>query len=250
MASIKLDAVSVDIPIYNSSNRSLKNNIISAATGGQIKVREGGRVSVRALDQVTLHIEHGARIALIGHNGSGKSTILRVMAGIYEPTGGRVAVEGQVAPLFDFGFGMDGDSTGWENIMLRGVLLGLSQSEVRERIDEIAAVSDLGEFFDMPIRTYSAGMVTRLAFAVSTSVKTDILLIDEGIGAGDAAFLERAKARMTTFIGEAGLLVLASHSDALIREWCDTAVWMEHGCIRQHGPIDDVIAAYHQSLHA
>lgn len=248
MASIHLDNVTVDIPIYNTGNRSLKNNIIAAATGGQIKVREGGKLSVRALEQLTLHVEHGSRVGLIGHNGSGKSTMLRVMAGIYEPSSGDVRTEGHVAPLFDIGFGMDPDSTGWENIMLRGMLIGLSNSEIRERMDEIAEVSELGEFLDIPVRTYSAGMITRLAFAVSTSVRADILLIDEGIGAGDAAFIQKAKTRMESFIGGAGLLVLASHSDGLIREWCDWAVWMEHGRIRMQGAVDEVLAAYHHHV--
>jgi ABC-type polysaccharide/polyol phosphate transport system ATPase subunit len=250
MPSIILDNVSVDIPIFNAGNRSLKNNIISVATGGQIKVRDGGRLSVRAIDGLSLKLEHGTRLALIGHNGAGKSTILRVMAGILEPSGGRVRIEGHVAPVFDIGFGMDGDSTGWENIMLRGLLLGLTQEEVKERIDGIAALSDLGEFLDMPLRTYSSGMVTRLAFAVSTSIKADILLIDEGIGAGDAAFLQKAKERIRQFIGGAGLLVLASHVEELILEWCDTALWMEHGKGRMLGPINEVLAAYRASIQA
>jgi len=249
MASIKFESVSVDIPIFNASNRSLKNNVISAATGGQIRPSiDGARVAVRAIDDLSLTLEHGSRVALIGHNGAGKSTILRVMAGIYPPTSGCVTVEGDVAPMFDLGFGMDPDATGWDNIILRGMLLGYSKQEIQRRADEIGAISDLGEFLDMPLRTYSSGMATRLAFAVSTSIRPDILLIDEGIGAGDAAFLQQAKERMRTFIGEAGLLVLASHSDELLRQWCTTALWMEHGRVRMHGDIEEVLAAYHASI--
>ncbi len=248
MASIHFQNVSVDIPVFNATNRSLKNNIISAATGGQISPRDTKRMSVRAIDGLTLNLEHGTRIGLVGHNGAGKSTMLRVMAGIYAPTSGRVAVEGDVAPMFDLAFGMDPDATGWDNIILRGRLLGFTKSEIRQRMDEIGAVSDLGHFLDMPMRTYSTGMATRLAFAVSTSIRPDILLIDEGIGAGDAAFLQQAKERMRSFIGEAGLLVIASHSDELLRQWCTTALWMEHGRMRMHGAIEEVLSAYQQSI--
>lgn len=248
MASLVLDNVSVDIPVYNAASRSLKKNLLSVATGGQIKGRDGGRLAVRAVDNLSYTFEHGARVGLIGHNGAGKTTLLRVMAGIYEPTGGRVCIEGKVAPVFDIGFGMDPDSTGWENIILRGVILGLTLSEIRAKQNEIAEVSELGEFLDMPIRAYSAGMMTRLAFAVSTSVRAEILLVDEGIGAGDAAFFEKAKKRLEGFIENAGLLVLASHSLELMRTWCDTAVWMDHGKGRMYGKVDDVIAAYKESL--
>ncbi len=248
MASIKFETVSVDIPVFNASNRSLKNNVISAATGGQIRPRNSGRISVRAIDALSLDLQHGARVGLIGHNGAGKSTLLRVIAGIYAPTAGRVTVDGDVAPMFDLGFGMDPDATGWDNIVLRGRLLGYSKSEINAKTKDIALVSDLGEFLDMPLRTYSAGMATRLAFAVSTSIRPDILLIDEGIGAGDAAFLVQARERMKRFIGEAGLLVLASHADEMLRQWCDTGIWMEHGRMRMQGDIEDVLAAYHESL--
>jgi ABC-2 type transport system ATP-binding protein/lipopolysaccharide transport system ATP-binding protein len=250
MASIRFDAVSVDIPIFNASNRSLKNNVISAATGGQIQPRDSGRLSVRAVDQLSPSLEHGTRVGLVGHNGAGKSTILRIMAGIYAPTAGRVSVSGDVASMFDLAFGMDPDATGWDNIILRGMLLGYSKQEIQRRADEIGAISDLGEFLDMPLRTYSTGMATRLAFAVSTSIRPEILLIDEGIGAGDAAFLQQAKERMRSFVSEAGLLVLASHADDLLRQWCTTAIWMEHGRMRMHAGIDEVLDAYHDSLTA
>lgn len=244
MASIQFENVVVDIPVFNATNRSLKNNVISAATGGQIKPRDGGKLAVRAIDGLDLTLDHGARVGLIGHNGAGKSTILRVIAGIYEPTGGAVRVEGEVAAMFDIGFGMDPDATGWDNIVLRGMLLGYSRREINARLEAIGEETGLGEFLDMPLRTYSAGMSTRLAFAVSTSITPDILLIDEGIGAGDAAFIAQAKERLKRFIGDAGLLVMASHTDSLLREWCDTGLWMEHGRLKMAGPIEDVLAAY------
>ncbi|WP_062228839.1 ABC transporter ATP-binding protein [Aureimonas frigidaquae] len=248
MTSIFLDNVSIDIPIFNAGSRSLKNNILSMATGGQIRAQGGARVSVRAVESLSLDLKEGARLALIGHNGAGKTTLLRAMAGIFEPTAGRIRVTGRVAPVFDIGFGMDPDATGWDNILLRGVLLGLNLKEIRSRQDEIAAASELGEFLDMPLRTYSAGMATRLAFAVSTSVRADILLIDEGVGAGDAAFIQKAKQRLNAFIAEAGILVLASHSDELLREWCNTGLWMEHGKVRAYGAFEDVLEAYHKAI--
>lgn len=249
MASLFLENVTVDIPIYDARNRSLKNNLLGAATGGQIKPGENsGRVVIRAVDDLSLDLEHGSRIGLVGHNGAGKSTILRTMAQIYEPTVGRVMVDGSVASMFDIGFGMDPEATGWENIVLRGMLLGYSRREIEQKSAEIGATTGLGEFLDMPMRTYSSGMSTRLAFAVSTSIRPDILLIDEGIGAGDAAFLTQANERMRSFIGDAGVLVVASHSDDLLRAWCVEGLWMEHGKMRLRGPIEEVLAHYHQSL--
>jgi ABC-2 type transport system ATP-binding protein/lipopolysaccharide transport system ATP-binding protein len=248
MASINLQNVSIDIPILDVSSRSLKNNVLAAVTGGQIKPGAGSKkVVIRAIEDLTLDLSHGMRIGLIGHNGAGKSTILRVMAGIYEPTAGSVRVEGDVAAMFDIGFGMDPDASGWENIILRGMLLGYSRKEIEKRSEDIGQSSGLGEFLNMPLRTYSAGMGTRLAFAVSTSITPDILLIDEGIGAGDAAFLQHAKERLRTFIGEAGLLVMASHSEELLRQWCTTGLWMEHGRQRAIGPIEEILAAYNQA---
>ena len=248
MASIRLTDVSVDIPVFNASNRSIKNNLISAATGGQIRPRNGQKVSIRAIDRLSLDLPHGTRVGLVGHNGAGKSTLMRVMAGIFEPNAGTVEVEGSVVTMFDIGFGLDADATGWDNIALRGRLLGFSRKEIAARAQEIAQTSELGEFLDMPIRSYSTGMITRLAFAISTAVVPDILLIDEGIGAGDAAFLTRARERMAQFIGGAGLLVMASHSDQLLQEWCTTAIWMEHGQLRMHGELNAVLAAYHQHI--
>lgn len=249
MASLSLKNVVVDIPIYQPANRSLKNNLLATVTGGQIRPQQhGNNVVIRAIDDMSLDIGHGARIGLIGHNGAGKSTILRVMAGIYEPTAGSVDVDGDVASMFDIGFGMDPEATGWENIILRGMYLGYSKREIIAASAEIGALTGLGEFLDMPLRTYSAGMSTRLAFAVSTSIRPDILLIDEGIGAGDAAFLAQAKERMRSFIGSAGILVLASHSTDLIRAWCTDGLWLEHGRVRMRGSVDEVLEAYAESL--
>lgn len=248
MVGITIENVVVDIPIYGTGSRSLRNSILSAATGGAIKVSDGHKLSVRALDGLTLSLKQGDRLGLVGHNGAGKSTLLRVMAGIYEPMGGRVRIEGRIAPIFDLGFGMEPHSNGWDNMLLRGISLGLSLNQIRERMDEIAAVSELGEFLDMPLRTYSSGMAARLAFAISTSITADILLIDEGIGAGDAAFLEKARQRTDKLIQNAGILVFASHSDALVQQWCKQALWLEHGKPRMLGEVGEVLDAYRTAI--
>lgn len=248
MASITLQNVQVDIVMFDATSRSLKNKVLAAATGGQIRPREGrGKLTVRAIDDLTLDLPHGTRLGLVGHNGAGKSTLLRVLAGIYEPTGGSLRVEGGTAALFDIGFGMDPDASGWDNIILRGMLIGYSRKEIEARQTEIGEATGLGEFLNMPIRTYSAGMSTRLAFAISTSISPEVLLIDEGIGAGDAAFLEQAERRLNEFIGQAGMLIMASHSEELLRKWCTTGLWMEHGKMRSHGPLEAVLQEYQQS---
>lgn len=246
MASIELEDVVVSFPVYDQSSRSLKKRLISATTGGRIEAAsESGKIKVvRALDGVSLALAHGDRVGLVGHNGAGKTTLLRVLAGIYEPTMGTARIDGHTAPLFDVALGMDPESTGYENIVLRGLFLGLSRREIDERVEEIAEFTELGEFLKLPIRTYSAGMRMRLAFAVSTSIDPDILLLDEGIGAGDAAFLEKAQQRLREFTEKAAIIVLASHSDSLVRQMCEKAVLMEHGRVLRMGATEEVLDAY------
>jgi len=246
MTSIRLEKVAVTFPIYDASSRSLKKRLIAASTGGQIQSDpESTKVTVvEALNEVSLSFQHGDRVGLVGHNGAGKTTLLRVLAGIYEPTIGRVEVEGHVAPLFDVALGMDPESTGYENIILRGLFLGLKPKEIRRRIDDIAEFTELGDFLSLPIRTYSAGMRMRLAFAVSTSIEPDILLLDEGIGAGDAAFLEKANKRLGEFTNKAAIIVLASHSEGLIKKMCSHAVLMERGRVIRVGEVGEVLDYY------
>ena len=246
MASIELENVVVSFPVYDQGARSLKKRIISATTGGRIESdSESGKISVvQALDGVTLSFRHGDRVGLVGHNGAGKTTLLRVLAGIYEPTIGTAEIKGHAAPLFDVALGMDPESTGYENIVLRGLFLGLTHKHIDARVDEIAEFTELGSFLELPIRTYSAGMRMRLAFAVSTSIEPDILLLDEGIGAGDAAFLEKAERRLKEFTDKAAIIVLASHSEGLIRQMCDTAILMEHGKVLRQGKTEEVLEHY------
>jgi ABC-2 type transport system ATP-binding protein/lipopolysaccharide transport system ATP-binding protein len=241
-ASIMLQNINVDFPIYSGGGRSLKKTLVAIGTGGRIN-RGGGRVSVEALREVSFTLEHGDRLGLVGHNGAGKTTLLRVMAGVYEPTAGLVRVQGRISTIFDFTLGLDFDATGYENIALQGMLLGLSKQDIASLVDEIAAFTDLGGYLDMPIRTYSAGMLTRLAFAVATAIDPEILLMDEWIAAGDAEFFHRAEARLHALVERAGILVLASHNLDLIRRYCNKVLWLEHGRLKAIGELEEVFRA-------
>jgi ABC-2 type transport system ATP-binding protein/lipopolysaccharide transport system ATP-binding protein len=235
MVSIELANVSVSFPIYDTNARSLKNQFIAFSTGGRIARDSTDRFVVQALDGVTLRLRRGDRVALVGRNGSGKSTLLRVIAGIYEPTRGSVLVTGRVAALLGGSPGMNPDSTGRENIVLNGLYLGLSKSQIREHIEDIVDFTELGSFIDLPLRTYSSGMRARLAFGIATAVIPEILLLDEGIGAGDASFIEKANRRLKEFVDRAGILVLASHSEALVRRFCNKYAKLERGRIVAEG---------------
>lgn len=244
MASIELKHVSVVFTIYDSTTRSLTRRILSTRLGGRIG--SGGRYAslIQALSDVNLTIKHGDRVGIVGHNGAGKTTLLRVMAGLYEPREGEAIIQGHIAPLFNISLGMDPDLNGYDNIFLRGIFLGLKRREIAGMVDDIAEFTELGEFLDLPIRTYSAGMRMRLAFAISTAIKPDILLLDEGIGAGDAAFLEKAKKRLSDFTQRAGVIVLASHSNSLIRQICNSAILMERGRVMAVGSVDEILRLY------
>jgi len=244
MACIELKDVALDLPIYDVQGRSLKKKVLRMGRRNRIAEGNDGVVVVRALNGVTVRFESGDRIGLIGHNGAGKSTLLRVMAGIYPPTAGTVTCEGKAVPLLDISLGMDDNSTGMQNIRLRGLLLGMSDSEIKAKTQEIAEFCELGDYLDLPIRTYSSGMRVRLAFAISTAVDAEILLLDEVIGVGDASFLNKAEARLADLRSRAEIVVLATHSNKQISKVCNKALWMERGRIRAFGPVDDVMAQY------
>jgi ABC-type polysaccharide/polyol phosphate transport system ATPase subunit len=245
MAHVELQNVTVEMPIYHASTRSLKNRLMGHMNlGGRIGHDASNRICVKAIENVSLTFEHGDRIALLGANGAGKSTLLRVIAGIYEPMRGSVWCEGRIAPLFDIALGLDRESTGYDNIFLRGMLLGMTPTEIRERRDTIAAFAELGDYLAMPMRTYSTGMALRLAFAVSTHVNADILLMDEWIGAGDAAFIAKAQCRLAELLEGAAILVLASHTEDIVRRICNKAVLLRHGRIAHVGGVDEALRAY------
>jgi lipopolysaccharide transport system ATP-binding protein len=191
---------------------------------------------VRALEGVSFEIRPGDRVGLMGHNGAGKSTLLRMLSGIYEPIAGSLKVEGRVATLLELQLGIDPDATGYENIMLRGVMTGLKLREIRAKIDEIAEFTELGDYLGMPVRTYSSGMLLRLAFAVSTSVEADILLMDEWLSVGDAEFRNKASARLEQLVERTPILVLASHSQELIGKVCNRLFQLEHGRVQERSP--------------
>lgn len=244
MTSIQLQNVSVEFPIYNSPSRSLKNRVLSVATGGKIERKSDRLVVVSGLRDVTLTIREGERIGLVGHNGSGKTTLLRVLSGIYIPTHGEVSIEGHCISLINISLGIDPDATGFENIRLRGVMMGMSPREIAEKMDEIAAFSGLGDFLDVPFRTYSSGMQLRLAFATSTAVRPEILIMDEWLSTGDEEFKGRANQRMAELVDATKILVLASHSRQLLAANCNRVIWLEYGRIKMDGAPDEVLSAY------
>jgi lipopolysaccharide transport system ATP-binding protein len=223
----------VEFPIYDAGHRSLKKKLLSATTGGRIARDAGNRVIVRALDNVSFSMEAGDRIGLIGHNGAGKTTLLRVLSGIYEPVGGSLMVDGRVATLLDIYLGIDAEATGYENIWLRALMMGLRPADIDQKVTDIAEFSELGEYLDMPLRTYSAGMRLRLAFAVSTSVDADILLMDEWLSVGDSGFQPKAKQRMEELVARTKILVLASHDYSLLKSMCNRVLRLAHGKVEE-----------------
>lgn len=243
-AAVTFEGVDVEFPIYSAHGRSLKRSVLQLTTGGRIGLGSRDRLVVEALRRVTFEARHGDRIGLVGHNGAGKSTLLRAVAGVYEPVRGRVRVRGRVSSLIDINLGMDLEATGFENIRIRALLLGLPRQDLARYTEEIAAVTELGEFLSMPVRTYSSGMLLRLAFAISTSVEPDVLLMDEWIGVGDQSFVGKAQERLTSLVGRTGILFIASHRPDIILEACNRALWLEKGEILADGPPAEVYKEY------
>lgn len=258
MLYVRACDVHVEFPIFDAHKRSLRHqlglsriaNALSAVqpgkhkVGGRITTASDGNVSICALNGVDFELHEHDRVALIGQNGSGKTTLLRTIAGMYQPTKGAIEVGGRVTPIFSLSFGMDPESTGLENIWLRGRMLGLGDQLLNSVIEDVAVFSELGEYLDMPIRTYSSGMLARLAFAVSTAVRPEILVLDETIGAVDAAFADRARLRLEALIERTGILVLASHDTQMLRGWCTKGLVVDEGRVAKFGAIDDALACY------
>jgi ABC-2 type transport system ATP-binding protein/lipopolysaccharide transport system ATP-binding protein len=251
MTSIVLDRVCVDFPIYDS-DRSLRKLLFRASIGGAVRhdPTRHHRLTVRALDDLSFTLNEGDRLGLIGHNGAGKSTLLRVMSGAYLPSSGTIRVEGAVSALLTLGIGFDPEESGYANIYNGCLLMGLTPAQIRERIDEIAEFTELGEYLRMPVRTYSSGMQVRLSFGVATSRDPDILLLDEVLGAGDAVFMIKARRRIEQLMKRASLLVLASHNDAVIREVCNKAIFLKAGRIEEYGPVERTLALYQKAIAA
>lgn len=234
MAHIHLDKLSLSYPAYGTKARSLKLSLMQVATGGKL-LRSAKQATVLALQDISFELRPGDRLGLVGHNGSGKTSLLKVLAGIYPPSSGTLSVSGRINSLFNVMVGMDHGLTGYENIFLRGLLLGLSKSEIQKKIPEIAAFAELGDFLQMPLNSYSTGMLVRLGFSIMTCVRSDILLIDEIFGTGDAPFICKAKAKIEELAHPSNILVLSTHDEEMIHAFCNKILWLEHGTVKYFG---------------
>ena len=195
-------------------------------------------------DEVNINFTKGNCYGVIGANGAGKSTLLSVLAGVYKPVHGTISYHGKITPLFNLAPGMDPVDTGLENIMTIGMFLGMSKKEILKKTESIIEFTELAEYIHLPVRTYSAGMIARLTFGIATSLEPDILLIDEGIGAGDQSFANKAQKRLEDFYNKINIIVVASHSTELIKQLCNKAILLEHGKIIASGTVDEILEIY------
>jgi len=223
----------------------VKNTILRRPSASNTK-----EYTINALSNVNLTIARGERVGLIGLNGAGKSTLLKVMARIYPTTTGIAQTRGHVCPMFELATGFEMNQSGWDNIKIRALLLGLKPKEIKAKMQEIAEFSELGEFLNYPVRTYSAGMFIRLAFSVSTAINPEVLLLDEVMGAGDINFAHKAKERMKKFMAQGKILVFSSHSPELVSDFCERTIWLEKGKIRMDGKTDQVLKSYADNYQA
>jgi lipopolysaccharide transport system ATP-binding protein len=237
---IRAEGLAIEFPLYHVGARSLKKRLL-ARTPLRLKQDESNRVVVAALRGLSFAIERGERVALVGGNGAGKTTLLRTLAGIYEPVAGRLEVAGSIGSLIDPAAGMDVSSTGRENILLRALYRGMNDAEAEEMAEEVGRFSGLGEFLDVPVRAYSAGMSVRLSFAVATLMTPEILLMDEWFLAGDADFMARAQERLERLVEDADILVIATHDMGVVRRWCTRAIRLGGGRIEADGPVAEVL---------
>ena len=244
MGCIEVAGVSIDFPLYHGGARSLKKTMVAAASGGRLGEDAQHRVVVQALRDISFRLEPGDRLGLIGGNGAGKTTLLRTLAGIFEPVQGRVHVRGRLNALLDPNLGMNADLTGRENIMLRGLYNGLSKPQMRRLEEDVQDFADLGHFMDLPLRTYSAGMMVRLGFALATAIRPQVLLMDEWFLAGDANFMDKARARLEDMVRGAEILVLSTHAHNVVAEWCTRVIWLDQGRIKADGEPAQVLEAY------
>ena len=238
-AIVQLSGVELSYPIYSIRAHSLRNTIANLAIGGRLLKDGQDIVHVKALDHVGFTLEEGDRLGIIGHNGAGKSTLLKVIAGIYEPDRGRVEVKGRISSMIDIQLGLDRALTGRENMITMGRMRGFTTRQVMARAEEIIEFSELGQYIDLPVKTYSSGMQTRLVFAVATTLEPDVLLLDEWIGAGDAGFHEKAAQRMQDILKKSRVLVLATHNFGLIRRVCNKLLVLNGGSQEFFGDVED-----------
>ncbi len=242
MTVISLENVGLVFHVRRHGRISLKEYLLH----GLFRRRKENLFEVRALEGINLRIGEGERVGIIGPNGAGKSTLLKLLAGIYPPASGQCTVRGKISSLFELSLGFEPDASGWDNIRYRGYLQGETPRTIRAKMDDIAEFSELGQFLDMSIRYYSSGMLVRLAFAIATVIDPEILLLDEALSAGDAAFQIKARQRMRNLISSARAVIIVSHDLAAIQGLCERVLWLDHGRIRMDGPAERVIAAYCQ----
>ena len=241
---LTLKNVDIDFAIYGMHARSLKSQTLRVTTGGLLSFPSDSRVVVNALSNISLDIKSGERVGLIGHNGAGKTTLLRVLIGAYEPVRGSFCRVGHTSSLCDMSYGFDPGASGMENILIRGMYLGLSHAVLSERQQEIADFSELGSYIYLPVHTYSVGMLMRLAFSISTSVSPDILIMDEWLTVGDAGFVHKAKKRLVDLVDSSGILVIATHSFDILDQICNRLVWLDAGSVKADGCVSDVKRAF------
>lgn len=244
---ISLRDANVEFPIFNASGRRFTNQILKVATGGFVGADPNGRIMVSALMGLNLEITAGEKVGIIGHNGSGKSTMLRLLAGIYEPSSGSAIRSGSISSLTDINLGIDPESTGKENIFLRGAFLGLHKREIQSKFNEIVDFSELGDFIQLPVRTYSTGMMLRLAFAVATVTNPQIIIMDEWLSVGDESFKNKAESRLQEMVDNSDILIIASHTESLLRGLCNRIIWLEHGKVIDDGHPEIVLPKYFQA---
>ena len=244
MANVTLENVEVHYPVYGDRSNSLRRKLVNLTTGGKIYQDERKLSVVKALDNLSFTLNNGDRLGLIGSNGAGKSTLLKTLGHLYIPAAGKLSINGKVSALFDVCMGMDVERSGYHNIQYMGTLLGLTRKQIKAIVGDIEEFTELGDFLNMPVRTYSAGMKVRLGFAISTCIDPTILLLDEAIGAGDKHFIEKASARAKALYERAEILVLASHSTDVIRDFCNKALWMHQGRMIMMDDVEKVLHAY------
>lgn len=246
MPSIIAKNISLEYPVFVDLPRAHDKELsATSSVSSRIESVLGRKKKfIKALSDISFELGPGDRLGLIGRNGSGKSTLLRILGGVYQPNNGLLEIDGKIASLFNVGLGVRKEATGRRNILLRGLMNGLSHSEAVAKIPEIIEFSELGEFIDLPVRTYSTGMAMRLTFATATAFEPEILLLDEWIGAGDQKFQKKAKKRMFDLLEHAGITVIASHRNQLIRDVCTKCLWLNNGVIEKLGPVDEVLDSF------
>lgn len=243
MVLLRAENVSVTFPLYSRAQKSIAD--ARSTHDERIVIAPGGRIrAVKALSGVSFDLKSGDRLAIIGRNGSGKTSLLQVLAGIIPPDEGRVVRQGTTTSVININLGMQPGASGHRNITLRGLAAGRTRAEIEARRADIQEFSDLGEFLDMPVATYSSGMKMRLNFAIATAFEPNILLLDEWLSAGDASFRKKATERMRAFVEKAGILVLASHSRQLLTDNCNSAIWLADGVVRARGEVEALLDEY------